>query len=102
MPATLRVTHEINFGIELRRGRLDIVLDGQTVGSVDNHETCEIPVPVGPHAVHMRKGRYSSREISFSAAEDECVSLRCHGVRIWPMLVASLFVPKIGLALTRE
>ena len=44
MSATLRVTHELNFGIELRRGQFEVLVDGKTVGSVEIHDTLETPL----------------------------------------------------------
>jgi len=100
--ATLKVTHEPGFGIELRRGRFEVVVDGETVGSVENHETSETPLAPGRHTIRMRKGRYSSRDQSFEAADGEIVNFRGHGIRIWPMYVASIFIPDLAISLKRE
>lgn len=102
MSATLRVTHELNFGIELRRGQFEVLVDGKTVGSVEIHDTLETPLEPGNHTIRISKGRYSSRELSFEAADDAVVSFRCHGVRIWMIWVASLVVPNLGISLQRE
>ena len=102
MSATLKVTHEPSFGIELRRGRFEVVVDGETVGSVENHETSETPLAPGHHTIRMRKGRYSSRDQSFEAADGEIVNFRAHGIRIWPLYVASIFVPNLAISLKRE
>lgn len=102
MSATLRVTHELNFGIELRRGEFEVLADGKAVGSVAIHEFSETPLEPGHHTVRMRKGRYSSREVSFDVADEEVAGFRCHGVRLWPVWVASVFVPGIGISLQRE
>lgn len=102
MSATLRVTHELNFGIELRRGQFEVLVDGKTVGSVEIHDTLETPVEPGTHTIRISKGRYSSRELSFEAADGAVVSFRCHGVRIWMIWVASLVVPNLGISLQRE
>jgi hypothetical protein len=34
--------------------------------------------------------------------DGEAVSFRCHGIRIWPMYVASIFVPGLAIALRPE
>jgi hypothetical protein len=102
VPATLRVTHELDFGIELRRGQFDVVLDGSTVGSVERHDTLDTPLEPGPHTIRMRKGRYSSREQSFDAADGQAVNFQCHGCRIWPLWLASFVVPTLAIALKRE
>jgi hypothetical protein len=100
--AELRVIHEPNFGLELRRGRFEILVDGKNLGSVDNHETFETPLEPGHHTIRISKGRYSSRELSFDVADGDLSNFRCHGVRIWPMYVASIVVPTIAISLKRE
>jgi hypothetical protein len=102
MPATLRVTHDHGFGVELRRGRFEVLADGKTVGSVEDHETFETPLEPGRHMVRVRKGRYSSREDSLNVADSDVVSFRCHGVRIWPMYLVSIVVPDLAISLKRE
>jgi hypothetical protein len=96
------LTREPSFGIELRRGQFEISVDGSSVGSIDNHETVETPLEPGHHTVQIRHGRYSSRDQSFDAADGEVVSFRCYGARIWPLYVASIFVPNLAIGLKRE
>jgi hypothetical protein len=101
MPATLRLTRE-GMGIELRRGLFQILVDGQDVGSLKYHETFEAPVQPGPHTLRIRVGRYSSRDQSFDAADDETVNFRCHGTMIWMRYLASLVKPDLAISLKRE
>jgi hypothetical protein len=100
--ATLRVTRNAGFGIELRRGRFEVSVDRKIVGSIENNETFETPVERGRHAILIRKGRYSSRAQSVDVADGEVVVFRCHGTRIWPMYVASIVVPNLAISLKRE
>lgn len=102
MSATLKVTRELNFGIELRRGRFEILVDGTTIGSVNLHDTFEAPLEPGHHTLRIRKGRYSSREDAFDAAEGDVVNFRCHGPGIWPVYVASIVRPSLAISLKRE
>jgi hypothetical protein len=102
MSATLRVTREVSFGIELRRGRFEISVDGNNAASIDNKQTVETPVQPGRHTVQIRHGRYSSRELSFDVADGDGVDFRCYGARIWPLYVASIFVPSLAIALKHE
>jgi hypothetical protein len=102
MSATLKVTRELSFGIELRRGRFEVAVDGKEAGSLEHHETVETQLEPGHHTIRIRKGRYSSRDQSFDAADGEVVSFNCHGVRIWPLYLASIFVPNLAIALKRE
>ena len=102
MSATLRLTREIAFGIELRRGRFEILVDGKSIGSIAFHETVETPLEPGHHALRISKGRYSSREDSFDVADGGVVNFRCHGARIWPLYVASIVKPDLAISLKRE
>jgi hypothetical protein len=102
MSATLRVTHDVGIGIELRRGRFDVLVDNKVVGSADNHETIEAPLEPGRHTVRMRKGRYSSKDQSFEAADGDIVDFRGHGVRIWPLYLVSAVAPNLAITLKRE
>lgn len=101
MSATLRMRRE-GAGIELRRGRFEIVADGQPVGSIEWHQTVEMPLEPGHHTLRVRAGRYSSRDHSFDVADGETVDFRCRGAMIWPMYVASIFKPDLAIALKLE
>jgi hypothetical protein len=101
MSATLRMTRE-GTGIELRRGRFEVVVDGKSVGSIERHETVEIPLEPGHHILRMRAGRYSSQDHSVDIAGAEVVNFRCHGAMIWPRYVASIVKPDLAISLKRE
>ena len=81
----LRVTRDVRFGFELRRGRFDVSVDGKSVGSLANHETLDRPLERGRHTIRITKGRYSSRDHSFDVADSEIAKFNCHGTRIWPL-----------------
>jgi hypothetical protein len=99
--AELRLTRE-GSGIELRRGRFEVSLDGKTVGSLERHETIETPLESGQHTLRIQAGRYSSRDRSFDVAESEVVNFRCHGAMMWPRYVASIVKPDLAISLKRE
>lgn len=99
--ATLRLTRE-GVGIELVRGQFEVAVDGKSAGPVTYGETVETPIEPGHHTLRIRKGRYSSREYSFDAADGGIVSFRCHGAMIWPRYVASLVKPDLAISLMRE
>lgn len=101
MSATLRLTRE-GTGIELRRGRFDILVDGKRVGSLEYHDTFETPLDSGHHTLRTTAGRYSSLDHSFEVADGEVVNFRCHGAVIWPRYVASIFKPDLAISLKRE
>jgi hypothetical protein len=100
MTATLTLKRE-GFGIELRRGRFDAVVDGNRVGSLDREETIEVPIATGHHTLHMSAGRYSSRPHEFDAVDGETVTFQLNGARIWPMYVSSIVKPDLAISLTR-
>ena len=78
------------------------MLDGEPVGSLENHETVEIGIEPGRHKLALHKGRYSSRTLTFDAGDDEMVDLRCNGARIWPTYVASIVKPDLAIRLRRN
>jgi hypothetical protein len=102
MAGTLKLTREVPFGIELRRGRFDIFVNQKSVGALDHHETVEIPIAAGHHTLRIRAGRYSSREYPFEMEDGEVVNFRCHGAMIWPTYVASFIKPDLAISLKPE
>jgi hypothetical protein len=101
LPATFRLKRE-GIGIELRRGRFEVVVDGNIVGSIENHETLEQPLGPGHHSVRVRAGRYSSHERSFDVTDGQVATFRCHGAMVWPRYVLSIFKPDLGISLRQE
>jgi hypothetical protein len=99
--ATLKLTHKA-IGVEVRRGTYDVVVDGQSAGSVEMNDTIELPVQPGRHTVQVRDGRNSSRTQTFNAADGETVAFRCTGKSVLPIFLASFFVPSLALQLKRE
>lgn len=103
VPATLMLQRETpGVVVELRRGRFEILLDGRSVGTIDNGDTVEQPVDPGKHTLQIRRGRYSSREHSFHAADREVVRFRCRGALLWPIWLASFIKPNLGIWLSEQ
>ncbi|MDA8118093.1 MAG: hypothetical protein M0000_12080 [Actinomycetota bacterium] len=100
MSATLKVTRAA-FGIELRRGRFDISVDGTSVGSIDHGATVEAEIAAGRHSLQIRRGRYSSRIAPFEVDDGEVASFLCHGAAVWPRYLASIFKPDLAISLRR-
>lgn len=94
---TLELTRS-GFGIELRRGAFEIVLDGASVGSIERGDTFEAPLVPGRHVLQMRTGRDSSRPLGFDSADDQVVALRCHGAMVWPRYLASFVKPELAIS----
>jgi hypothetical protein len=101
MSATLRMTRE-GTGIELRRGRFEIIADDRNVGSIERHETFETSLEPGHHTLRVRNGRYSSHSHAFDVGEGETVNFRCHGAMLWPRYVVSIVKPDLALSLRQE
>jgi hypothetical protein len=102
MSATLILTRKHPL-MELRRGPFEIELDGNSVGSINKlQETVEIPVEPGHHTLRIRTGRYSSPERRFDVADGELVNFRTRGPLVWPVFVASIVAPNLGISLKRE
>ena len=101
MSATLKLTHKA-IGVEVRRGTFDVVVDGESVGSVEMNDTIEIPIEPGHHTLQVRNGRNSSRTKTVDVGEGEIASFRCGGKRILPIFLLSFLVPSLALSLHRE
>lgn len=95
------MTHKA-IGAEVRRSAYEIVLDGQSVGSVEMNETFQTAIDAGPHTLQVRAGRNSSGNKRFDAADGETVAFRCTGKSILPVFLASFFAPSLALQLIRE
>jgi hypothetical protein len=101
MAATLTVSRDMSFGIELRRGTFQVRVDGTSVGSIENHGVLEVALDPGHHTIRMQAGRYSSQEHPLDVTDGEVVSFRCYGARIWPRYVASIVKPDLAITLKR-
>ena len=102
MAATLHLVRETRGLTELRRGTFHVLLDGKDVGSIDRHQTIEVPVEPGHHTLQVTTGRYTSGRHRFDAADGETVNFRCNGAVIWPVYLASLVKPDLALTLTHQ
>jgi hypothetical protein len=100
--ATLKVSRESGFGIELRRGPFEVLMDGRPVGTINHEQTAEITVDPGHHTLRMRTGRYSSHERAFDAADGQVITFHCHGDKIWPTWLISFVKPDLAIALHLE
>jgi hypothetical protein len=101
MSATLELTHKA-IGAEVRRGSYDVVVDGQSAGSLEMNATIQLAIEPGRHTVQVRDGRNSSQPEEFDAVEGETVAFRCTGKRFLPLFLASFVVPSLALKLKRE
>jgi hypothetical protein len=100
--ATLRLERRTSPLMELRRASFGIYLDRQQIGSIDSRNSVELPIEPGPHLLQLRVGRASSADRSFDAPDGTTVRFRCSGARIWPIYLASLLKPDLGIVLRRE
>ena len=102
MVTTLQLVREKNLVMELRRDTFRVLLDGNDVGSIDSHQTIEVPIEPGHHTLQVKTGRYTSGPRPFDAADGEIVNFRCNGARTWPLYLASIVKPDLALTLKRE
>jgi energy-coupling factor transporter ATP-binding protein EcfA2 len=102
MAATLQLVRETGSLMELRRGPFHVLLDGNDVGSIDRHQTIEVPVEPGHHTLQVKAGRYTSGRRPFDTADGEIVNFRCNGAVIWPVYLASIVKPDLALTLKHE
>jgi hypothetical protein len=79
MSSVLTLKREATGAMELRRKPFEIILDGKSVGTIDRHQTVELPVEPGSHRLQVKTGRYSSPARTFDAADDTNITFRCNG-----------------------
>ncbi len=101
MSATLKVSHSA-IGAEVRRGTYEILVDGQSVGSVEMNGSVKLAVDAGHHTLRVRCGRDRSGTKEFDATDGETVAFRATGKRFLPLFLASFVFPSLKLVLVRE
>jgi hypothetical protein len=79
-----------------------VVVDGQSIGSLDNHETFEEEIVPGRHTLRLYKGRYKSGERTFEVGEDDTANFQCHGARTWVTWLLSFAVPSMAISVSQE
>jgi hypothetical protein len=76
MSATLRLSRSFRI---MSATKFTIVLDGQTVGTIANHSSTEVPIDPGPHTVQLVVSkRFTSPAETFAAGDDETIDFVCH------------------------
>lgn len=79
-----------------RAGKLDVVIDGQKVGSVPRGEAAEFTVEPGPHSVRVAGGRNKSNTVDVTMADGEKCRLVSSSTGL---TMAMAMVPLLGPAL---
>ncbi|MGP8161216.1 MAG: hypothetical protein ACLQGJ_08365 [Candidatus Dormibacteria bacterium] len=101
--ATLRLKRTWSgLGIGGQSEQWSIAIDGTVVGAIADKETVEVSVEPGHHTFRLGAGRHRSRGRSFDVAPDGVASFRCHGPRIWPLLLAALVKSDLWITLRPE
>jgi len=98
--ATLRVTHRA-IGAEVRRGAYEVLVDGESMGSVEMNDTFEIPIEPGHHGLQVRSGRDRSSTKGFDVADGEVVAYRATGKRFLLLFLASFVFRGLAIVLKR-
>jgi hypothetical protein len=101
MATTLQLVREGSV-MELRRGPFRVWLDGNDVGSIESHQTIEVPIEPGHHTLQVKAGRYTSPRRPFDTADVDIVNFRCYGGRIWPVYLASFVKSDLALMLKQQ
>ena len=101
MAATLQLARKGTI-MELRRGIFHVLLDGNDVASIESNQTIEVPIEPGYHTLQVKEGRYASPRCPFDTRDGAIVNFRCYGGRTWPIYIASIFKPDLGLTLKSE
>jgi hypothetical protein len=103
MAATLKLQRDVGANLpELRRGRFKVVVDGESIGSLDNHETLKEEIVPGRHTLRLSKGRYKSGERTFEVGDDDSANFQCHGARTWVTWLISFAAPSLAISLSQE
>jgi hypothetical protein len=90
------------FGIELRRGTFDVLIDGAKAGTIQWKEQKEFEIEPGHHTLQLRANRYRSRIHAFDVHDESVISFRCHGATVWPRWLLSAVRPDLAISLARE
>jgi hypothetical protein len=102
MTAELKLSRQ--WGSYAVRGKAwQVIVDGKTAGSIEHHQTIELPVDPGEHTLRVKASeRYISQERRFQVADGEAVNFRCHGPLVLPMLLVSLVKPSLWITLKQD
>jgi hypothetical protein len=98
--ATLRLVRAWTGIIGAAHEQWNIAIDGIVVGSIAGNETVDVAVEPGHHTLRLEAGRHRSAVRTFDVKRAEVVGFRCHGPRIWPMLVVALINPNLWISLS--
>ena len=101
MAATLKLTRE-GVGIELRRGTFEVLIDGNSVGSINWHDTSRCPSSRGVTRSAFGQAGTRARIIPSRQSDGEMVAFQVHGAMVWPRWVASMLKPDLAISLKRE
>ncbi len=101
MAATLHLIRKGTI-MELRRGTFHVLLDGTDVASIESNRAIEVPIEPGHHTLQVKVGRYTSPRRPFDTTDGAIVNFRCYGGRTWPIYLASIIKPDLGLTLKSE
>jgi len=96
--ATLTLTRKTP---SVQRRRFDVLLDRTLVATIDYGQTIEMQVAPGSHTLQIQSGRLVSPERPFDAHDGEGIAFWCRGALLWPIYVAALIKPDLGVTLKR-
>jgi hypothetical protein len=100
--ATLKVSRKWA-GLVSRNREWQVLIDGDTAGSIAVHQTLELPVEPGHHTLRVvQSHRHLSPQRSFDLAEGQRADFWCRGAVLWPVYLAALVKPDLWITLKTE
>jgi hypothetical protein len=96
--STLTLTRR---SLGVQRRPFDVLVDRTRVATIDYEQTIELAAAPGSHTLQVGSGRLTSREGHFDAHDGEPIGFWCRGALFWPIYVAALIKPDLGVTLRR-
>jgi hypothetical protein len=97
--ATLTLTRK-TLGVQHRP--FDVLLDHALVATIDYGTSIDLRLAPGSRRLQITRGRLTSPERFVDAHDGEAIAFWCRGALLWPIYVAALLKPDLGIALTPE
>jgi hypothetical protein len=86
----------------VQRRPFDVLVDHTLAATIDYGKAIDLRLVPGPHSLQISSGRLTSPETPFDAHDGEAIAFRCRGALLWPIYVAALLKPDLGVTLKRE
>ena len=81
---------------------VDHTVDHTVVATIDYGKSIDLRLAPGSHSLQISSGRLTSPETFVDAHDGEPIAFWCRGALLWPIYVAALIKPDLGITLKRE